>query len=53
VGTGYARGRIVVDASYQYRYGDDVIAYDLSGIPDAKADITQHAFMVSAILYFK
>jgi len=53
LGTGYARGRIVVDASYQYRYGDDVIAYDLSGIPDARADIEQHAFMFSAILYLE
>jgi long-subunit fatty acid transport protein len=52
VGGGYARGRVVVDMSYQYRTGDNV-SPDIPGVSGASADVQQHALLFSTILYFE
>jgi long-subunit fatty acid transport protein len=48
LGTGYARGRIAFDISYQYRFGRNVTA----DIPLTTADIDQHTVMASLIFHF-
>jgi long-subunit fatty acid transport protein len=52
LGTGYARGRIALDISYQYRTGDDLTG-DFPSIKGTNVDITQHALMAPAIFYLK
>jgi long-subunit fatty acid transport protein len=49
-GTGFASGRMVLDAAYQYRKGDDTSG-DIPGIVGLGADVDQHLLMMSAILY--
>jgi long-subunit fatty acid transport protein len=45
IGTGFARGRFVLDTAYQYRKGNDVVSEDV------QFDITRHSLMLSAIFY--
>jgi len=52
LGTGFARGLIALDVSYQYRMGNNVTT-DFHGAPDSDPDIQQHTFMASAILYWE
>jgi long-subunit fatty acid transport protein len=51
VGLGFVRGRIAVDAAYQYRFGKNVSG-DMAAIPGTSARITQHSGMLSVIYYF-
>jgi long-subunit fatty acid transport protein len=50
IGSGYSRGRIAFDASYQYRFGRNITG-DLPTVTDS-ADISQHTLMTSLIYYF-
>jgi long-subunit fatty acid transport protein len=50
-GTGYARGRLVFDMSYQYRTGWDLTG-DMSAFPGTDIDVIQHILMTSLIYYF-
>jgi long-subunit fatty acid transport protein len=50
LGTGVARGRVVMDASYQFRMGNDATG-DLQAIEDSRVDIKQHVMMLSLIVY--
>ena len=50
-GTGFARGRIALDISYQYRTGDNVTSDFSAAAPDSTLDVDQHAVMASAIFY--
>lgn len=51
LGTGYATGKVAIDVAYQCRIGRNLKG-DLSYIEGVKADITQHAVMMSVIYYF-
>jgi long-subunit fatty acid transport protein len=51
VGMGFVRGKIAIDAAYQYRSGKNVSG-DIAAIEGSKADITQHTGMMSVIYYF-
>ncbi len=50
LGAGFAWNRLVVDMAYQYRQGNDVLA-DIPAVSGVNADVEQHGFMFSAILY--
>jgi long-subunit fatty acid transport protein len=50
LGTGYKRGRVAIDAAYQYRKGSNVTG-DIPAIDDINADIDQHYFLISGIFY--
>lgn len=50
-GVGFVKGRIALDAAYQYRTGNHVSG-DLQAVKDSNADIHQHLLMTSAIFYF-
>ena len=50
-GIGFVRGKIAVDASYQYRTGKNV-GGDIAAIEGSKVDITQHAVLMSVIYHF-
>lgn len=51
LGTGASLKDIVIDFAYQFRFGRDVEG-EVLDIPSTKADVTQHLFLVSTILYF-
>jgi long-subunit fatty acid transport protein len=51
VGSGFKWKNLLVDAAYQYRFGNDVEG-DVIGIPGTKADVRQHLVLVSAIYHF-
>jgi len=51
VGSGFKWKNLLVDAAYQYRFGDDVEG-DVIGIPGTKADVQQHLVLVSALFHF-
>ena len=51
LGAGYATKTYAVDASYQYRLGNDV-ASDNYALWDNKMDVTQQTIMASVIMYF-
>lgn len=50
LGTGIARGSIVVDLSYQYRMGNNLTG-DFPDIENTDVDIDQHTIMLSVIIY--
>lgn len=52
LGTGYSNGRISLDVSYQYRVGTGVSG-DVPAIEGSSADIGQHTFMASLIVYMR
>lgn len=52
LGTGYSNGRLSLDASYQYRFGNDVSG-DIPAIEGSSADVAQHTLMMSLILYLR
>jgi hypothetical protein len=51
LGAGYSTKQYSLDASYQYRTGNDVTS-DIPAIPDSKMDVTQQTIMASVIIYF-
>jgi long-subunit fatty acid transport protein len=51
LGAGYAGGRIVLDAAYQFRTGNNTSG-DVPAVEGLGSDVYQHLIMVSAILYF-
>jgi long-subunit fatty acid transport protein len=51
LGSGYAKGRIVFDAAYQYRWGNDVREVRL-GQETVGQDVQQHTVYVSLIFHF-
>lgn len=51
LGTGVSIGNLILDFSYQFRWGNDVEG-DVLNIPSTKADVTQHLIMASAIYHF-
>jgi long-subunit fatty acid transport protein len=51
LGAGYARGRIVLDAAYQFRKGNNTSG-DIPSVEGLGSDVDQHLLMVSGILYF-
>jgi len=52
VGSGGMIGNIVIDYAYQFRTGNDVDGGVL-GVPDTKADVDQHTFLLSVIYHFE
>jgi long-subunit fatty acid transport protein len=52
LGTGYSRGRVVLDMSYQFRITNDSSS-DIPGVTDSNYDVDQYSFMFSAIYYFE
>jgi len=51
LGAGYSTKQYALDASYQYRTGNDVTS-DIPALPDNKMDVTQQTIMASMIWYF-
>jgi long-subunit fatty acid transport protein len=51
LGTGVMVGRLILDAAYEYRFGNNVNG-DVIGIPGTDADVDQHKILVSAIYHF-
>jgi len=51
LGSGIARGRIVFDLAYQYRFGNDVGGSALEDI-DFSQDVKEHTIYSSIIFYF-
>jgi len=51
IGSGIARGKIVFDAAYQYRFGNDVGAFD-NGTVDFSEDVREHTIYTSLIIHF-
>lgn len=51
IGSGFMWKKIVLDAAYQYRFGNDVEG-DVIGVPNTSADVNQHLVLVSAIYHF-
>lgn len=51
LGSGFMWGNMVLDAAYQYRWGNDVEG-DVIGVPNTSADVSQHLALVSAIYHF-
>jgi long-subunit fatty acid transport protein len=51
LGSGVMIGPLVLDAAYEYRFGNNVNG-DVIGIPDTDADVSQHKILVSAIYHF-
>jgi len=51
IGSGIARGRIVFDAAYQFRFGQNVGANILADY-DFSQDVTEHTVYASVILHF-
>ncbi len=51
LGTGYARGILVFDISYQYRWGRDLTG-ELPAYLKSDVDVDQHTLMTSVILLF-
>ena len=51
VGSGYAKGRVVFDAAYQFRWGNDVRAVRL-GQEFVGQEVQQHTVYVSVIYHF-
>ncbi len=51
-GSGYAKGKIAIDAAYEYRSGNNVTS-DFPIIQDLSTDVHQHFFLLSAIFYLK
>lgn len=52
IGTGYARGRVAFDMSYQYRFGKNVTT-DVPALRGSDLDVRQHTLMASLIFYLK
>ncbi len=51
IGTGITIKNAVFDFAYQFRFGNNVEG-EVLDLPTADADVTQHLFMASVILYF-
>jgi len=51
IGSGIAKGRLVFDLAYQYRFGNDVGGSALQSL-DFSQDIKEHTFYSSIIYYF-
>ncbi|MBN2468623.1 MAG: outer membrane protein transport protein [Deltaproteobacteria bacterium] len=51
VGSGFMYANLVIDYAYQFRTGKNVEGGVL-GIPNTKADIDQHTFLISMIYHF-
>jgi long-subunit fatty acid transport protein len=51
IGSGIAKGRIVFDAAYQYRWGNDVRMVRL-GTEEVEQDVQQHTIYMSLIYHF-
>ena len=51
LGTGYSTQQFSLDASYQYRWGNNVEG-DISSVQHNSVDIVQQTLMLSGILYF-
>ncbi len=51
LGSGFMWERLVFDAAYQYRWGNDVDGIAI-GVPNTKADVKQHLVLASAIWHF-
>jgi hypothetical protein len=51
IGTGYARGRVAFDLSYQYRYGKDVTT-DVPAIQSSSPTIDYFPHRANYIIYF-
>jgi long-subunit fatty acid transport protein len=49
LGSGISIGDVIIDAAYQYRWGDNA---DNKSIPDTEADVDQHIFYMSVIYHF-
>jgi long-subunit fatty acid transport protein len=52
LGTGVSIKDVILDCAYQYRHGNNAGKQNLTGFPDAKADVTQHLFLASVIYHF-
>ena len=52
LGSGISIKNIILDCAYQYRHGNNAGKQNLTGFPDAKADVTQHLFLASVIYHF-
>jgi long-subunit fatty acid transport protein len=52
LGSGISIKNVIFDCAYQYRHGKNVGKQNLTGFPDAKADVTQHYFLASVIYHF-
>ena len=50
IGSGIAYKRLIFDAAYQLRWGNDVDTGNL--IATSEADIYQHSFLASVIIHF-
>jgi long-subunit fatty acid transport protein len=51
LGSGIARGRVVFDIAYQFRFGNDVGSFD-TGEFDFSEDVREHMIYTSLILHF-
>jgi hypothetical protein len=51
IGSGIAKGRIVFDAAYQYRWGNNVRMVRL-GTEEVEQDVQQHTIYMSVIYHF-
>lgn len=51
LGTGYYRGRLALDVSYQFRSGNNVTG-DVPWIEGSSVDLRQHTIMTSVVFYF-
>ena len=51
LGSGVARGRVVFDIAYQFRFGNDVGGVD-SGEVDVAEDVQEHMLYTSLIVHF-
>ncbi|MBW2176425.1 MAG: hypothetical protein JRH03_05635, partial [Deltaproteobacteria bacterium] len=50
-GTGFAKGKVLFDIAYQYRYGEDVAEYILEEF-DFSQDLREHTIYASIIYHF-
>jgi len=50
-GSGLARGKIVFDVAYQYRFGNDVVEFILEDY-DFSQDMREHTIYASIIYHF-
>ncbi|MBI5187353.1 MAG: outer membrane protein transport protein [Nitrospinae bacterium] len=51
LGTGWMFGNVVVDAAWQFRFGNRVEKDNIE-VENASADVRQHIFLLSAIVHF-
>jgi long-subunit fatty acid transport protein len=52
LGSGIGYGKVVLDAAYVFRWGNDVDGDNLITTGDTEVDARQHTFLMSLIVYF-